>query len=558
MTVMCQIRDERPPALQRSVAQPGRADREAMSPIAGWCMRSAAKALTVPVALLALGFAACGGGSGSGSVSNQGAGSSGGGSSGGGSSGGSSGAAQIVVDAASKLASISTDEIGTNLAVWYDVTAGDLPAQLALIKPRMLRWPGGSTSDTYHWQNHSECAARGSVVATWNPNSTFDNFMSHIVMPGAYHAAVTVNYGSNSSCTAGAEPAEAAAWVAHAKAMGYNAQLQHWTVGNEVYGGWEFDLHPKPNDPATYAAAVAGAGGFYQMMKAADASAQIGVVAFGGGSWDSIVLNQAPYDFVELHWYAQQPGAESDSYLLHEAPAALGAALRGLQGELAAAGRGGTPIMLGEFNSVTYNPGKQSTSIVNALFTGMAFGEVLNANVALATWWFGAGATQLCGTNDAASLYGWQNFGGYDLVAANTVNAWNGCGNGTLVPEGTVFPSGNAFALVAKFAVEGNHMLNAAVAAALPDVRAYAATQGSGYALLLFNLASDSASTVTVGITSAGANSFTATTSTYGKAQYDDSRNNLWSGPQTASLGSVGTTLSVTLPAWSMTLLQLQ
>jgi len=56
--------------------------------------------------------------------------------------------------------------------------------------------------------------------------------------------------------------------------------------GNEVYGGWEYDLHAQKNDPGTYAAAVAGSNGYYQLMKNADSTAQVGVVVEGmPGSW---------------------------------------------------------------------------------------------------------------------------------------------------------------------------------------------------------------------------------------------------------------------------------
>ncbi len=465
------------------------------------------------------------------------------------------------MDAGVTLASISANELGTNLGTWYDVQASNLPAEVAAVSPRLIRWPGGSKSDNYHWQNHTECTARGQSNAAYDPHSTFDNFMSAILTPGGYDAAITVNYGSDSACTGGGSPAEAAAWVAYAKSKGYNAHIHHWTVGNEVFGGWEFDLHAKPNDPTTYASAVAGSNGYYALMKAADPTAQVGVVvALGSGvnDWDSNVLANAPYDYVELHWYAQQPGSESDHYLLYQAPAALTSLLAGVRSELATAGKPNTPIMLGEYNSAAYNPGKQSTSIVNALFTGMALGEVLNDNLAVATWWFGAGGTQNCNHNNSASLYGWQNFGAYDLVAANTQYAWNGCNTGTIVPEGTVFPSGNAFRLVTRFAVPGNSMLKATVAASEPDVRAYAATQGSGYSLMLFNLNQTATTTVTVGLKNARASSFQATTTTYGKSQYDQSQHNVWPGPTTASLGPVGTTTTVTLPPLSMTVLQLQ
>ncbi len=470
-------------------------------------------------------------------------------------------AGQVLVDASAKIAPIQGGEIGTNLAVWYDVEMSGLPSQVASLSPHMLRWPGGSTSDTYHWQNHTECSAKGQSSTAYEQHSTFDNFMSAIVTPGNYEAAITVDYGSDPTCTTGGLPTEAAAWVAYAKAKGYNQHIHHWTVGNEVFGGWEFDLHAKPNDPTTYAGAMSGASGYYQLMKAADSTAQVGVVALGGSglnNWDSIVLANAPYDYVEIHWYAQQPGSESDQYLLYQAPAALTATIATLRSELAAAGKANTPIMLGEFNSVAYNPGKQTTSIVNALFAGMAFGEVLNDNLAVATWWFGAGGTQNCGHNNSSSLYGWQNFGGYDLVAANTQYAWNGCNTGPTVPEGTLFPSGQAFALVSRFAQPGNSMLAASVNASLPDVRAYAATQGTGYALMLFNLNQSTASTVTVSLANAASSSYKGAALTYGKAQYDTSANNVWTGPVSTPVSVSGTSATVTLPPYSMTVLTLQ
>jgi hypothetical protein len=271
------------------------------------------------------------------------------------------------------------------------------------------------------------------------------------------------------------------------------------------------------------------------------------------------VLSQAQYDFVELHWYAQQPGSENDSWLLTQGPAALTSTINTLRQELTTAGKpASTPIMLGEVNSASYNEGKQSMSIVNALFTGMVIGEVLKDNVDVTTWWFGAGGTQGCANNNSDSLYGWQSFGGYDLVASNTTYAWNNCGTGTVVPEGTVFPSGNAFAMAQQFAQPGNSILAVNVDASLSDVRAYAASNGDGYSLMLFNLNQTATTKATVGVKNAAGSSFSASTITYGKQQYDDSKNNVWTGPVTASLGNVQGTVSVTLPPWSMVVLKLQ
>jgi alpha-L-arabinofuranosidase len=461
------------------------------------------------------------------------------------------------VDAATKLASIASHQVGTNMGIWYDVTMSGLPQQVAAVTPQIVRWPGGSLSDTYHWQNQTDCAARGQSGSAYNPNSTFDNFMQDIVIPGNYQVAITANYGSNTSCSGGGDPHEAAAWVAYAKSKGYNQHTRWWTVGNEVNGGWEFDLHTPAHDATTDANAMSGPNGYYALMKAADPTAQVGAWLAGGGNWDAIVLATLAYDFVEFHWYAQQPANESDQYLLYSTVAGLNQAISNIRAELAAAGVPDTPILIGEINSVAYNQGKQTVSIVNALFTGMMIGEALNNNVMM-TWWFGAGGTQGCGYNNSSSLYGWQNWGGYDLVAANTQYGWNDCNGSYIVPEGTVFPSGNAFKMAMQFATPGNSMLKASVNSSLPDVRAYAATSGTGYSVMLFNLNQTTTSTVTVGVTNGSAGPFQASTVTYGKAQYDNSKNNVWTGPVSATLGSVSGSATVTLPPWSITVLKLQ
>jgi hypothetical protein len=442
-----------------------------------------------------------------------------------------------------------------------------VPTQIASLAPTILRYPGGSQADTFHWQNYTNCNAKGTSALFWQnsgaPNytqySSFDNFMT-VVENGNYNAQITLNYGSNVACTGGGDPAEAAAWVAYAKQKGYNQYIHYWTVGNESFGSWEFDLHSSPWNASTYAAAVgtASGNGYYAQIKAADPTAQVGVVVTGGGNWDTTVLANSTYDFVEVHWYPQLAGSESDSALL-ASPQNLTALIASVRRDLATAGKPNTPIMLGEFNSVNTNPGKQSVSIVNGLFTGMTLGEVLNDNVFIATWFQTAHQEEQCG-NMSSSLYGFQTFGTYDAVADSNFYAGCGAGSGTVVaPTNTVFPSGTVLALTTqKFAQAGNSVLGATVGSSLTNVRAYAASQGNGYALMLFNLSETSSATPTISVINAASTSFTATATTYGKAQYDDSQNNVWTGAVANTTAMGGTTPSVTLPPWSVTVLQLK
>jgi len=160
--------------------------------------------------------------------------------------------------------------LGANMANWYDVTQSGLAAAFRSAGMAATRWPGGSESDIFHWQTNSLGAApcNGSYV---NPNSSFDNFVTQVARPAHLDVAVTVNYGSNPSCNAGASPAEAAAWVAYANTTKHYG-VTWWTVGNEEFGSWEEDLHSQPHSGTQYAANVAGSGGFYALMKAASAT----------------------------------------------------------------------------------------------------------------------------------------------------------------------------------------------------------------------------------------------------------------------------------------------
>jgi len=433
------------------------------------------------------------------------------------------------------------------MAGWVDITESGLAPALSGIGYTSTRWPGGSESDQYHWQTNTSC--NGGYTAT---NSTFDNFMNDVAKPANLDVAVTLDYGSNAACNAGGDPTEAAAWVSHAKAQGDD--ITYWTVGNEEYGSWEYDLHSDQHDPGTYANAVAT--GYYPDVKAADPNAKVGVVVEGQSSWDSTVLANALYDFVELHFYFTGPGQENDQTLLQQGATTLTSQINNLKSELASAGKPNTPIYLGELGSVYGNPGKQSMSIVQGLFAGMVLGEMMNDGVYRGTWWLGFGGCNdaSSGANFSSSIYGWQNFGGYMTLSDGTPEY--GCSNATTTTRGTPFPTARAYQLMSQVAHDGEHALTVTNNASLTMVRSYAATHGSGYAVVLFNLDENAAHAVNVGVDRLASGS-SATITTYGKAQYDMSQQNLWPGPVSQSTGAWQRSVPVTLPAWSMTVVTL-
>lgn len=453
----------------------------------------------------------------------------------------------ITIDTSAIGALISQNVRGANFAAWYDITRPGIAAAALGAGLHFGRWPGGSFSDSYHWQTNTWCD--GGYA---NPNSTFDNFMNDVVIPAKLQLAITVNYGSNTACNAGGDPAEAAAWVDDANNAKHYG-IKYWTVGNEVYGSWEYDLHPKPHDAATYADAVAN--GFYPQMKAKDPTIQVGIDVAGGysPSWDQYVLTHAKFDYVEDHYYAQAPGQENDAYLLEQAPAALMQELQNVRSEMNAAGvPSSVPIYLGEFGSVYANPGKQSVSIVGGLYTGEAVAQVLQLGLPLSTVWLAFGGCN--NGNNSPQLYGWQNFGTYTIFSDGLPE--NGCGQS--IAFGTPFPSARAYQVISHFALSGNHMLGATIGSGGSLIRAYAATVGTGYACLFFNLSKTSPAAATITLTHASRSSFTATAYTYDKSIYDRSKNNVWAGLRKTTLGTVGTTFTATLTPWSMTAIDLR
>jgi len=442
---------------------------------------------------------------------------------------------------------VSNQLMGVNMAMWYDPTTAGVLSTLQSSGFKALRWPGGSSSDDYHWANNAMCFGG---YATGN--ATFAKFLDDLAIPGSFDVALTADYGTDPTCTTGGLPSEAAAWVAAALSNpGGAVTVSHVTVGNEEYGSWEEDLHTIPHDPTTYAAAVAGSTGFYSAIKTASPSTLVGVDVNPGNSpaWDPIVLANAPYDFVEYHYYVFNPGNESDSTLIDSAAQTFTANINTIKAELTTAGKPNTPIYAGEVGSVSSNPGKQSWSITQGLYAGQLLGEAMNDGVARLTWWIGFGNCNGSAGNDSTSLYGWQTFGAYNIFSDGPSDT--NCPNAG--PIGTMSPTAIAFQLYSQVLVNGEYVLTPTVAPAGSDVRAYAATHSAGTALVLFNLNETTSEPVTVTL-SKEVNSSDVTVTTYNKALYDQTNASpaVWAAPTTTDMGAQSLPLTLTLTPWSM------
>src|SRR5690348_5160646 len=199
--------------------------------------------------------------------------------------------AQVTLNS-SFLGIIPRTAFGVNDAVWDgNLLDSNLPGLLAADGVQMMRYPGGSTSDVYHWQ--SDTTVPGQSYAS--PSNTFDAFMGVVHATGA-QAMITVNYGSGT-------PQEAAGWVQYANKGGANYNgpvptyaggsstghtygIKYWEIGNEIYGNgtygadWEYDVNGL--GPTTYANNVVA---YSQAMKAVDHSIKVGVVLTAPSNW---------------------------------------------------------------------------------------------------------------------------------------------------------------------------------------------------------------------------------------------------------------------------------
>jgi hypothetical protein len=248
----------------------------------------------------------------------------------------------VSVNAGSVIAALPSTGIGLHTSVYANQFGNAVvPGRIAESGVEMLRYPGGSYSDIYHWTNHT---ATGGYAAS---QSHFGRFVQIMDQAGT-QGMVTVNYGSSHQYTRGGQPKEAAAWVAYAngdaslfgtandisigvddegnnwRTVGYWARLRmlsaaqntdnqydflaidrdqpigikYWEIGNELNGNgyysdidanwnWERDLHApagsvRGNNPALSPTAYGNNfNAFVTAMKAVDPTIKIGATLAG-------------------------------------------------------------------------------------------------------------------------------------------------------------------------------------------------------------------------------------------------------------------------------------
>ncbi len=120
------------------------------------------------------------------------------------------GQVNVSINAGNVVAKLPDTGIGMHTSVYANQFGNAVvPGRIAESGVELLRYPGGSYSDIYHWSNHT---ADGGYAAS---QAHFGRFVQ-ILDQSNTEAMVTINYGSSFQNTMGGQPQEAAAWVAYA------------------------------------------------------------------------------------------------------------------------------------------------------------------------------------------------------------------------------------------------------------------------------------------------------------------------------------------------------
>jgi alpha-L-arabinofuranosidase len=380
----------------------------------------------------------------------------------------------LTVNASQPIRTADARWFGLNATIWDNDF--DTPQTIALLTNmgiRALRFPGGSTSDDYHWLYNRQ------DEDDWSWETSLASYIQVITNIGG-ETMITLNYGTGTSN-------EAAAWVAYVNAsttntlsLGVDANgfnwgtagswaalraaaplptddgsnflrisrtaplgFKYWEIGNEEYGSWETDSNNVPHDPYTYAERASG---YIALIKAVDPEVKIGVVAVPGTNsfinnenhpatdpvtgqvnygWTPVLLATlkglgVTPDFAIYHNYPYNPGGESDAGLLGcSGPpsgwASAASSLRQMITDYMGPNGTNTELVCTENNSVSSSPGKQSVSLVNGLYKMDSVAQLMQTEFNGLFWWALRNGQETDG-NMSTNLYGWRLYGDYGVV----------------------------------------------------------------------------------------------------------------------------------------------
>jgi len=340
-----------------------------------------------------------------------------------------SGAITITVDLSKEITKVSNYIYGNNTNPFMGQIATDatLMANITTLSPNILRFPGGSLSDIYFWNQSAQAPAdapaqllddNGNAAAAgyWygnNPQTwtmTVDNYYAVLQQTGAT-GLITVNYGYARYGTS-ANPVAAAAHLAADWVRYDKGRTTYWEVGNEIYGTWEVgyridptlnkDGQPQIQDGTTY-------GKHFQIfadsMRAAatevgNTNIKIGVVLDGANdqnassngqinNWNANVLaaqNNSADFFVVHNYYTPYDVNSTPDVILGSADPGTTQMMTWLKSSASAAGATQKPVAMDEYN-IQSTGSAQMVSNIAGLHEVLVLGQVLTNQISMTARW---------------------------------------------------------------------------------------------------------------------------------------------------------------------------
>jgi len=335
----------------------------------------------------------------------------------------------ITVDLSKEITKVSNYEYGNNANPFMGQisTVPALMANINALSPNIIRFPGGSLSDVYFWNQSSlppadapaqllDANGNASSAYYWYGNSpstgtiTVDNYYS-LLQQSKSTGIITVNYGYARYGT-GPHPVQTAAHLAADWVRYDKGRTTYWEVGNESYGNWEAgyyintatnqDGQPKIQDGTTYGNHFKI---FADSMRSAAAQVgntniKIGIVLDGANdangasnaqvsNWNNSVLTAEGNvaDFFVLHNYYTPYNANSDpATILNTAIPGTSDMMTWVKQSALLAGATQKPIAMDEWN-IQAEGSQQMVSNVAGVHAVMVLGEALKNQISMTSRW---------------------------------------------------------------------------------------------------------------------------------------------------------------------------